>query len=87
MNALLVARLSQRTALEAMTTGRRYGGVEARDAGIVDACADSEDAVYAAAVEIATPLAANAGKTLGDIKALMYEAVAEGLRTSSTVRV
>src|SRR5271157_938109 len=36
MNALLAARLSARTAHEAMTTGRRYGGLEAAAAGIVD---------------------------------------------------
>jgi enoyl-CoA hydratase/carnithine racemase len=36
MNALIAARLSPRTAHEAMTTGRRYGGIDAARAGLVE---------------------------------------------------
>ena len=36
MNELITARLPARTAHEAMTTGRRYGGAEAAAAGIVE---------------------------------------------------
>lgn len=39
MNALIRARLPIATAHEAMTTGRRYGGEDAREAGIVAATA------------------------------------------------
>ncbi len=84
MNDLIVARLPKRTAHEAMTTGRRYGGSEAREAGIVDSCVETEEAVFEAAVQIAGPLAKRAGPALGGIKAMMYESAAHSLRTSST---
>jgi len=71
MAALIQARLSKKTAHEAMTTGRRYGGTEALAAGIVDAVAHQDD-VLATAVETARPLAGKAGPTLGTIKARMY---------------
>ena len=54
-----------------MTTGRRYGGEEAREAGIVDA-AVAEDAVRSTALEIAAGLAGKAGETLATIKTRMY---------------
>jgi enoyl-CoA hydratase/carnithine racemase len=84
MNDLLVARLPKRTAHESMTTGRRYGGAEATEAGIVDACVESEEAVFEAAVKIAEPLASKAGPALGRIKSMMYASAAHSLRTSST---
>ena len=71
MSALIQARLSKKTAHEAMTTGRRYGGAEAEAAHIVDAVAD-EDAVLTAALEMARPLAEKAGPTLATIKERMY---------------
>jgi enoyl-CoA hydratase/carnithine racemase len=79
MSALLQARLSKKTAHEAMTTGRRYGGSEALDAGIVDAVAHEDD-VLSSAIELARPLAAKAGPTLGVIKARMYADALEPLR-------
>lgn len=72
MAALVQARLSKKTAHEAMTTGRRYGGVDALAAGIVDATA-SEGAVLDVATGIAASLAGKAGPVLGAIKARMYE--------------
>jgi Delta3-Delta2-enoyl-CoA isomerase len=71
MAALIQARLSKRTAHEAMTTGRRYGGGDAEAAGIVDA-AVAEDRVIAEAVERAGALAGKHGPTLGAIKEGMY---------------
>lgn len=78
MDALVRAKLPITAALEAMTTGRRYGGVDAADAGLVTA-AVSEDAVLSAAVDIAAPLAAKAGATLGTIKGRMFADVAAKL--------
>lgn len=76
MSALIQGRLCKKTAHEAMTTGRRYGGEDALAAGIVDAIAHEDD-VLSNAIEIARPLAGKAGATLGTIKARMYpEAVA-----------
>ena len=71
MGALIQARLTPQTAHEAMTTGRRYGGIDAAAAAIVDE-AVAQDRVLPAAVERAEPLAGKAGPTLGAIKEQMY---------------
>jgi enoyl-CoA hydratase/carnithine racemase len=80
MSALIQARLAPQTAHVAMTTGRRYGGAEAVEAGIVDQ-AVAEDAVRSTAVEIAGALTAKAGDTLGTIKTRMYGPALDSLRT------
>lgn len=82
MGALIQARLAPQTAHEAMTTGRRYGGQDARVAGIVDE-AVAEERVLAAALERARPLAGKAGATLGAIKEQMYAPALALLRTPS----
>ena len=79
MSALIQGRLSKKTAHEAMTTGRRYGGTEALAAGIVDAVAHEDD-VVPSAIEMARALAGNAGPTLGTIKARMYAGALDALR-------
>lgn len=81
MGALIQARLPQPTQHEAMTTGRRYGGVDALAAGIVDA-AVAEAEVRSAAVERAQALAGKAGPTLGAIKEQMYAGALALLRGS-----
>jgi Delta3-Delta2-enoyl-CoA isomerase len=78
MNALIRCRLPIATAHEAMTTGRRYGGEDARAAGIVAATA-AEDEVLAVAVARADERAAKAGPVLGAIKARLYAEVIEVL--------
>jgi enoyl-CoA hydratase/carnithine racemase len=80
MSALIQAKLTPKIALEAMTTGRRYGGAEAQAAAIVDATA-AEDAVRSSALELARPLAGKPGSTLGVIKSRMYPAALAALRT------
>ncbi|HWH30581.1 MAG TPA: enoyl-CoA hydratase-related protein [Mycobacteriales bacterium] len=82
MGALIQARLSHRTAHEAMTTGRRYGGLDAQAAGIVDA-AVGEDAVLDTALARARELAPKAGPALGAIKEGMYPHALQLLRTRS----
>src|SRR3954454_952978 len=52
MSGLIQARLAPQTAHEAMTTGRRYGGEDARAAAIVDRAVD-EESVRTTAVELA----------------------------------
>ena len=64
MSGLIQGKLTQKTAHEAMTTGRRYGGTDALAAGIVDAVAHEDD-VLSSAIELARPLAGKAGPTLG----------------------
>lgn len=67
MSALLNTRLPKQTAVEAMTTGRRYGGSDALGAGIVDEIADG-DGVLTAAVTRAAALTATRGANLAGIK-------------------
>jgi enoyl-CoA hydratase/carnithine racemase len=82
MDALIRAKLPAATALEAMTTGRRYGGAEAAEAGIVTTAAAQAD-VVTSAVERARPLAAKAGPTLGAIKSRMFAEVVARLADTS----
>lgn len=79
MSALLQARLPKRTAHEAMTTGRRYGGVDALAAGIVDQVAPEAD-VLPRAVALAGSLAGKSAHTLAAIKLGMYGPALEALR-------
>ena len=74
MSGLIQARLTPRAAHEAMITARRYGGLDAAAAGIVDQAVD-EAVVRSAAIETAAAQAAKAGPALGTIKARMYAAV------------
>ena len=71
MSALVQAPLSHATAHEAMTTGRRYGGTEALDAGIVSAALPLEELVPYA-TKWATAQAPKAGPTLRSIRTTMY---------------
>lgn len=80
MGALIQSRLSHRTAHEAMTTGRRYGGQDALVAGVVDAAVGLED-VLPTAVDRARALAGTAGPALGAIKEGMYAQALQLLRT------
>jgi enoyl-CoA hydratase/carnithine racemase len=79
MTALIQARLTPQVAHEAMITARRYGGLDAAAAGIVDR-ADDEAAVRPAAIQIAAVQAGKAGPVLGTIKARMYAAALAALR-------
>lgn len=78
MAALIQAKLTPHAAVASMTTGRRFGGVEAAGLGIVDATAD-EGAVTAAATEALRPLAGKDPGTLGAIKQTMFRTAARAL--------
>jgi Delta3-Delta2-enoyl-CoA isomerase len=71
MTAMVQARNLKRSAHEAMTTGRRYGGPEAAAAGLVDEAVPLGE-VVARAVEWVGPHAKNDGGTLATIKERMY---------------
>lgn len=79
MSALIQARLAPPAAHEAMVTARRYGGLDALSAGIVEH-AVAEDAVRATALEIAGAQAGKAGETLRTVKSRMYAPVLAALR-------
>jgi enoyl-CoA hydratase/carnithine racemase len=78
MAALIQAKLTPQAAVASMTTGRRFGGAEAAEFGIVDATA-AEGAVTAAATDLLRPLAGKDPGTLGAIKQTMFRAAAQAL--------
>lgn len=67
MSTLLNRRLPRQTAIEAMTTGRRYGGTDAVAAGIAQNVASEAD-LLASAVEQAAARTAHRGPNLTSIK-------------------
>ncbi len=79
MSALIAARLPVRTAIESMTTGRRYGGSDALAAGIVDEAVAEQD-VLSHALERAAALAGKDPGTLQMIKQRLHEPVLAVLR-------
>ena len=79
MSALIQGKLTPAAAVEAMTTGRRFGGADAAAAGLVDA-AVAESEVLATAVARVRPLAGKNPKTLRAIKAGMFPGMLRALR-------
>jgi len=78
MSALIQSKLSPRTALDAMTTGKRFDSPAALDAGIVDRiCAIEELADVAHSM--VSRLAGKDRGTLGAIKSTMFAAAAAAL--------
>jgi enoyl-CoA hydratase/carnithine racemase len=73
MHELLVARLPRRTAYEAMTTSRRYGGPDAVEAGIV-AETVAEEALVGRALELARDRGGKNRAALGGIKRSLHSA-------------
>jgi enoyl-CoA hydratase/carnithine racemase len=78
MAALIQAKLTPHAAVASMTTGRRFGGVEAAELGIIDATA-AESAVTAAATDLLRPLAGKDPGTLGAIKRTMFRTATQAL--------
>ena len=79
MAAIIQSKMLKRTAHEAMTTGRRYGGADALRMGLVDE-AVPQDEVVSRAVEWVAPLAKHDPGTLGTIKERMYASTLASLR-------
>ncbi|MEO9328914.1 enoyl-CoA hydratase/isomerase family protein [Gordonia aurantiaca] len=78
MAALIQAKVTPQTAIESMTTGRRYGGPDALAAGLVDAIAD-EDAVISTALDRLKPLLDKDENTLATIKKTMFRSTVDAL--------
>ncbi|GGU20142.1 enoyl-CoA hydratase-related protein [Nocardioides albus] len=78
MNALVTSKLTPRTALDAMATGRRYGGGDAAAVGLVDVAVSSEELAETAA-GLVRDLAGKDRATLGTIKARMFAEVVSAL--------
>ncbi|KOS56758.1 enoyl-CoA hydratase/isomerase family protein [Rhodococcus rhodochrous] len=82
MSALLRERLPIQAAVEATTTGRRFGGGDALAAGIVDRTVDG-DVVLAAAVERAAALTGTRGANLAGIKRGLHAPLIAALETKT----
>ena len=74
------ARLAPHAFHEALTTGRRYGGGEAKALGLVDAVS-TQERVREDAIARAAELASTRGDVLGEIKRTMYSAEIRSLLT------
>ena len=79
MTALLAARLPAQTVHEVIATGRRYGGGEAKAAGIVEE-ALPESALLPRALELASGLAGKAHPAMQRLKSDLYPHVLSALR-------
>ncbi|WP_378729746.1 enoyl-CoA hydratase-related protein [Nocardia brasiliensis] len=82
MAALIQAKLTPKTAIASMTTGRRFGGTDALAVDIVDATA-AEGAVTDAALGLLAPLGAKDPGTLGAIKNTMFADAVAALTADS----
>lgn len=82
MSALLNTRLPKQAAVEAMTTGRRFGGSDALAAGIVDQIEEG-DAVLSSAVTRAAALTATRGANLAGIKRGIHHDALAALATAT----
>jgi len=71
MFAIISAKLPRRTAHEAITTARRYGGADAVAAGIAHRAVGA-DRVLADAITLAAELAGRDRRTLAEHKRLLY---------------
>jgi enoyl-CoA hydratase/carnithine racemase len=80
MAALIQCKLTPGAAIASMTTGRRFGGPQARDLGLVDDIATDSDLLDRAS-DLVRPLAGKSPGTLGAIKSAMYAPVAAALRS------
>ena len=78
MTALLKARLPAQTLHEVLTSGRRYGGLEAHAAGIVEE-ALPEAELLSRAIALAEPLAPKAHPVMSRLKADLYPQVLAAL--------
>jgi enoyl-CoA hydratase/carnithine racemase len=79
MAALIQAKLTPAAAVEAMTTGRRYGGADAEAIALVSATA-AEDKVTSTAVDLVAPLKGKDPGTLQAIKSTMFAGALAALR-------
>ncbi|OBJ71007.1 enoyl-CoA hydratase/isomerase family protein [Mycobacterium sp. 1274756.6] len=83
MTALIAGKLTPRAAVDAMTTGRRYPGVDAAATGLVDDVAPLDELADRAA-SMVRQLAGKDRNTLGTIKARLFADTVTALRRSGT---
>lgn len=81
MAALIQAKLTPKAQVASMTTGRRFGGVDAAGIDLVDA-AVAEDVVVPAALDLVRPLLGKDSPTMGAIKNTMFAGAVTALTAS-----
>lgn len=79
MAALIQSKTTPAAAIASMTTGRRFGGGEARELGLVDDIADESELVDRASDRV-RGLAGKDKGTLGAIKSTMFASAVAALR-------
>lgn len=80
MAGLIQSKLTPAAAIASMTTGRRFGGTDARDLGLVDAVAE-KSALLEYAADLVRPLAGKDRGTLSAIKTTMFTPAVTALRS------
>ncbi|WP_370972019.1 enoyl-CoA hydratase/isomerase family protein [Amycolatopsis sp. cg9] len=80
MAALIQSKLTPAAAIASMTTGRRFGGADALETGLVDEIAADSELVKVASERVRV-LAGKDRGTLGAIKATMFAPAVTALRT------
>jgi Delta3-Delta2-enoyl-CoA isomerase len=80
MAALVQSKLTPAAAVASMTTGRRFGGPQASEVGLVDATSDAAT-LLDTAIQMVGALAGKDRGTLGAIKATMFAPALATLRT------
>lgn len=81
MAALIQAKLTPRAAVDAMSTGYRFPGPEAAEAGLVDETAEQSAVLERASAKVAG-LAGKHADTLGSIKSTMWAEAVQRLTES-----
>lgn len=81
MSALIQAKLTPRSAIASMTTGRRFGGPDALAHDLVDATGDL-DTLTDTVLAMLGPIGAKDPDTLGAIKATMFADAVSALRNA-----
>ncbi|MFD3508608.1 enoyl-CoA hydratase-related protein [Nocardia sp. NPDC058666] len=79
MAALIQAKVTPKTAIASMTTGRRFGGADALAVDLVDAIA-GEGEVLDTALALVAPLGGKDQPTMTAIKSVMFADVLDALR-------
>jgi Delta3-Delta2-enoyl-CoA isomerase len=86
MSSLIQSKLSPDAAIEAMVTGKRFGGLEAAQVGIVEQALD-EDQLLSVATTKAEALAEKAGEALAAIRSEMFRSTIESLNSDAGLTI
>jgi len=86
MSSLIQSKLSPDAAIEAMVTGKRFGGLDAALVGIVETALDEEQLPVVATTK-AEALAEKAGPTLAKIRSEMFRSTIDSLKSDAGLTI